>query len=224
LGHNHKTHYLSIFNLFIALQNHLQSLDLLPCSGGHPEWHIIADVLDVIKGGWFKLQNGDFVYVKKWDLGIFHPPCTYLSKASACRLYPKSGQINPLRYDLGMIAKDFFLELYCTIDIDRVCVENPVSLKVFQMPPFTQEIEPYQFGHPVSKRTRLWLRNLPLLIPTNVVEKMGTYLPSNTKANAYSGKNDKLTRDAKIASKTFPGIAKAMAEQWGNYLLEQNGK
>ena len=96
-----------------------------------------------------------------------------------------------------------------------MAVENPVSLKVFEMPPFTQEIEPYQFGHPVSKKTRLWLRNLPTLIPTNVVEKKGTYLPSSTSRNAYTGKNDKLTRDPGLASKTFPGIAKAMAEQWG---------
>lgn len=176
------------------------SCDILPCSGGVPEWHIQDDAIKV-------------AYGQHWDLMIAHPPCTYLSKASACRLYPKAGQIDPLRYDLGKIAKEFFLSLY-NAPVEKIAVENPVSLKVFEMPPFTQEIEPYQFGHPVSKRTRLWLKNLPLLVPTNVVEKKGTYLPSSTGKNAYSGKNDKLTRDAGIASKTFPGIAKAMAEQW----------
>jgi hypothetical protein len=191
------------------------SCDLLPCSGGHPEWHLQMDAREVIKGGWIKSQSGDFINVRKWGLGIFHPPCTYISKAGACRLYPKKGVMNMLRYDLGIIAKEFFMELYTTTEIEKVCVENPVSLKVFNIPPFTQEIEPYQFGHPVSKRTRLWLRNLPPLVPTHIVEKKGTYLPSNTSRNAHSGKNDKLTRDSHIASKTFPGIAQAMAEQWG---------
>lgn len=177
------------------------SCDILPTSGDHPEWHIQDDAIEV-------------AYHGLWNLMIAHPPCTYLSKAGAVRLYPKAGQINELRYDLGMIAKDFFIKLL-EAPIKRVCVENPVSLKVFQMPPHSQEIEPWQFGHPVSKRTRLWLRNLPPLRPTEIVEKKGTHLPSSTGRFAYSGKNDKCTRDAGIASKTFPGIAKAMAEQWG---------
>jgi hypothetical protein len=203
---------------FRARGHEAYSCDLLPCSGGHPEWHLQGDVLEVIKGGWFKTQSGDFINIRKWDLGIFHPPCTYLSKAGACRLYPKAGEMNMLRYDFGIMAKEFFLKLLNTPEIDQVCVENPVSLKAFNMPLFTQEVEPYWFGHPVSKRTRLWLRNLPLLTPTNMVEKKGTYLPSSTSKNAYSGKNDTLTRDPHIASKTFPGIARAMASQWSEDL------
>lgn len=176
------------------------SCDIEPCSGGHPEWHIQDDVL--------KHLNED------WDLIIAHPPCTYLSKAGACRLYPKAGQIDNERYQKGLEAKNFFMKLY-NAPCSKICVENPVSLKIFNLPKCSQEIEPYMFGHPVSKKTRLWLKGLEPLIPTNIVEKRGTFLPSSTSKNAYSGKNDKCTRDAKIASKTFEGIAKAMAEQWG---------
>lgn len=185
---------------FRKLGHEAYSCDIEPCSGGHPEWHIQDDVLKHLGEG--------------WDLMIAHPPCTYLSKAGACRLYPKAGQLDEQRYKKGLEAREFFLKLY-SADIPKIAVENPVSLKIFNLPPFTQEIEPFWFGHPVSKRTRLWLKNLPLLIPTNIVEKQGTFLPSSTSKNAYSGKNDKCTRDPKEASKTFEGIAQAMAEQWG---------
>lgn len=175
------------------------SCDLFESSGGHPEWHLQQDVTDLLK--------------QKWDMIIAFPPCTYLSKAGACRLYPTAGNIDTIRYQKGLEAKDFFLK-FLNADCERIAVENPVSLKVFNMPHFTQEIEPYQFGHPFSKKTRLWLKGLPNLIPTDIVEKKGTYLPSSTSKNAYTGLNDKLTRDPKVASKTFEGIAKAMAEQW----------
>jgi len=170
------------------------------CSGGHPEWHLMQDVTELLK--------------EKWDMIIAFPPCTYLSKASACRLYLTAGNIDPDRYKKGVEAKAFFMQ-FLNADCKRIAVENPVSLKVFGMPQFTQEIEPYEFGHPFSKKTRLWLKELPKLIPTNIVEKKGTYLPSNTSKNAYTGKNDKCTRNPTIASKTFQGIANAMAEQWG---------
>lgn len=185
---------------FRELGHEAYSCDVLDCSGGHPEWHLKKDIAELLN--------------MEWDLIIAFPPCTYLSKAGACRLYPKAGQIDEVRFQKGLKAKEFFLSIL-NAKCNKIAVENPVSLKVFQMPKHTQEIEPYQFGHPFSKRTRLWLKGLPPLIPTNIVEKKGTYLPSHTSKNAYSGINDKCTRDAKIASKTFPGIAKAMAEQWG---------
>ena len=175
------------------------SCDIQPCSGGYPEWHIQDDALNHIN--------------KNWDLIIAHPPCTYLSNAGARFLYPK-GILNLERYKKGLQAKDFFMEFY-NANCPKICVENPISSKIFEMPQHTQEIEPYQFGHPFSKKTRLWLKGLPPLLPTKVVVKQGTYLPSSTSKNAYSGKNDKCTRDPKEASKTFEGIAKAMAEQWG---------
>jgi len=180
------------------------SCDIMESSGGHPEWHLQQDVTELLK--------------QKWDMIIAFPPCTFLSKAGACRLYPTAGNINPIRYKKGVDAKSFFMQ-FLNADCDKIAVENPVSLKVFDMPQWTQEIEPYQFGHPFSKKTRLWLKGLPKLEPTNIVEKKGTYLPSSTSKNAYTGLNDKKTRCPKVASKTFEGIAKAMATQW---TTEQN--
>ena len=175
------------------------SCDLFECSGGHPEWHLQKDVTELLK--------------QKWDMIIAFPPCTYLSKAGACRLYPTAGNIDIDRYKKGLKAKEFFM-MFLNAKCDKIAVENPISLKIFNMPKFTQEIQPYEFGHPFSKTTRLWLKGLPKLKPTKVVVKKGTYLPSNTSKNAYTGLNDNKTRCPKMASKTFPGIAKAMAEQW----------
>ena len=175
------------------------SCDIMESSGGHPEWHLQQDVTELLK--------------QKWDMIIAFPPCTFLSKAGACRLYPTAGNIDPIRYQKGVEAKAFFMK-FINANCDKIAVENPVSLKVFDMPQWTQEIEPYQFGHPFSKKTRLWLKGLPKLEPTKIVEKKGTYLPSSTSKNAYTGLNDKKTRCPKVASKTFEGIAKAMANQW----------
>ncbi len=176
------------------------SCDIIPCSGGHPEWHLQKDATEVLK--------------QKWDMIIAFPPCTYLSKASACRLYPTKGNLDIERYNKGVKAKEFFMKFYnhpCT----KIAIENPISLKVFSLPQHTQVIQPYEHGHAYSKATRLWLKGLSKIKPSNIVEKKGTWVPSHTSKNAYSGKNDKCTRDPKVASKTFPGIAQAMADQWG---------
>ena len=169
------------------------SCDIEPCSGGHPEWHIQDDVLNHID--------------KNWDLIIAHPPCTYLSNAGARFLYPK-GQLNQERYRKGLRAKEFFMKLY-NADCPKICVENPISSKIFQMPPYTQEIQPYYFGHPFKKKTRLWLKGLEPLKPTNIVE-----VSESTKiAGNWFNKGGKERQ--KNRSKTFEGIAQAMAEQWG---------
>lgn len=187
-----------------ALGHEAYSADIIDCSGGHPEWHIKGDVLKIINAG--------------WDMIIAFPPCTYLSNAGACRLYPRKGELNEERYKKGLEAREFFMR-FLEADCEKIAVENPVSSRIFEMPKCTQEIQPYQFGHPVSKKTRLWLKGLPPLQPTDVVEKEGTYLPSGTSKNAYTGLNDKKPRDAKTASKTFLGIAKAMATQWAGSAL-----
>ena len=193
---------------FRRLGHEAYSADIQDCSGGHPEWHIKGDVLPLLD--------------QKWDMILAFPPCTYLSNAGACRLYPKKGQLDTARFEKGLEAKAFFMR-FLNANCPRICVENPVSSRVFEMPQCTQEIQPYMFGHPFSKKTRLWLRGLPNLVPTNLVEKKGTYLPSGTSRNAKSGYNDGKPRDAKTASKTFPGIARAMAEQWGNFNKEARG-
>jgi len=168
------------------------SADILDCSGGHPEWHIKGDVLKVLNDG--------------WEMMIAHPPCTYISNAGARHLYPK-GVLNEERLALGMEAKGLFMELL-NAPIEKIAVENPVQSTIFGIPKYNQIIEPYQFGHPFKKKTCLWLKNLPDLIPTKILPK-----PESTKiaGNWFNkgGKNRQMNR-----SKTFPGIAKAMAKQW----------
>lgn len=169
------------------------SCDIEPCSGGHPEWHIQDDVLKHLDKG--------------WDLIIAHPPCTYLSNAGARFLYPK-GILNQDRLKKGLVAKEFFMKLY-NANCPKICVENPVSSKIFEMPQHTQEIQPFEFGHPFKKKTRLWLKGLEPLKATNIVE-----VSESTKiAGNWFNKGGKDRQ--KNRSKTFEGIAKAMAEQWG---------
>lgn len=112
------------------------SCDLEPCSGGHPEWHLQADALELLK--------------VKWDMILAFPPCTYLSNAGARRLF-RGGVLNQKRYEKGLEAKEFFMR-FLNADCPRICVENPVSSRIYDMPPHTQEIQPYMFGHPVQKK------------------------------------------------------------------------
>ncbi|WP_312093412.1 DNA cytosine methyltransferase [Aminipila sp.] len=201
------------------------SCDIEECSGGHPEWHIQDDVLPLINGNCeFETADGKIhKIVGKWDMLIAFPPCTYLSNAGACRLYPQKGVLNKERYQKGLEAKEFFLS-FLNADCPRIAVENPVSSKIFDMPAHSQEVQPYQFygkKHPYTKKTRLWLRRLPLLRPIQAVEPIGPYIPAGT------GRKDKSKYgaairgdDAKNRAKTFPGIAKAMAEQWGGEICK----
>ena len=194
------------------------SCDLQTCSGGHPEWHIMQDVIPLLDGRCnFKTMDGiEHSINGKWDLIIAHPPCTYLSNAGARFLYPK-GKLNEERLEKGMVAKDFFMHFY-NADCDRIAIENPIPSKVYGLPPYTQTIQPWMFGHPVQKKTCLWLNGLPELQPTNVVEeRQSTKIPGNWFNSG--GKERQKNR-----AKTFPGIAKAMAEQWMPLLLEETNK
>ena len=185
------------------------SCDIEPCSGGHPEWHIMQDVIPLLNGMCsFKTMDGiEHPIDGKWDLIIAHPPCTYLSNAGARFLYPK-GVLNEERLAKGMIAKDFFMH-FVSADCDRIAIENPIPSKVYGLPPYTQTIQPWMFGHPVQKKTCLWLTGLPELQPTNVVEeRQSTKIPGNWFNSG--GKERQKNR-----AKTFPGIARAMAVQWG---------
>ena len=193
------------------------SCDVISCSGGHPEWHIMQNVLPLLNGD-CRFQTADercHEVSGKWDMIIAFPPCTYLSNAGACRLYPKKGQLDMERFQKGLEAKEFFLK-FLNADCPRIAVENPVSSKVFEMPPHTQEIQPYMFGHPHTKKTRLWLRGLQPLTATDVVDPISPYCPAGTGRKDRSKYGAaKRGEDAKNRSKTFPGIAKAMADQWG---------
>jgi len=179
---------------FRKLGHEAYSCDILDCSGGHPEWHIKGDALVE-------------AYTGNYDMMIAHPPCTYLSNAGARHLYP--GKIlNKTRLSLGLTAKGFFMSLL-DAPINKICVENPLPGKIYNLPNHSQVIQPYQFGHPFKKRTQLWLKNLPILTDSNLVEvSENTKVPGNWFNKG--GKDRQRNR-----SKTFPGIAKAMAAQWG---------
>ena len=193
------------------------SCDIIECSGGHPEWHIEGDVLPLINGNCeFITADGTAHEISgKWDMLLAFPPCTYLTNAAARHLW-KNHELNLERYEKGLEAKEFFMKFY-NADCDRIAIENPTPSRIYELPEKTQIIQPYQFGHPFTKRTQLWLKNLPPLQDTERVEPERTWCPSGS----YSGKHGEkhrgmFTKDrAKNRSKTFPGIAKAMAEQWG---------
>jgi len=205
------------------------SCDIIEPSGEHLEWHILGDVLEVLNPRtvyiesmiyensirFTTMDNRRHLIKGKWDLIIAHPPCTYLSNAGARHLY-KGHKLNIERYQKGLKGKEFFMQIY-NANCDRICIENPIPSKVYELPQYTQTIQPYEFGHPYTKKTCLWLKNLPKLEPTNIVEPICTFCPSGS----YSGKHNEkhkgvFTKDrAKNRSKTFEGIAAAMAEQWG---------
>lgn len=193
------------------------SCDIIECSGGHPEWHIMQDVLPLLDGDCeFVSADGQAHTVEgRWDMIIAFPPCTYLSNAGARHLW-KGHVLNEERYKKGLEAKAFFMR-FLNADCEKIAVENPVPSKIFELPEKTQVIQPWQFGHPFTKRTQLWLKGLEPLQPTDIVQPEKTWCPSGS----YSGKHgDKhrgmFTKDrAKNRAKTFEGIGKAMALQWG---------
>lgn len=176
------------------------SCDIEPCSGGHPEWHLQQDVEQLLK--------------MQWDMIIAFPPCTYLTNAGARHLW-KSGELNKDRFEKGLEAKEFFLKFY-NANCPRVAIENPTPSRVFELPEKTQVIQPYQFGHPFTKRTQLWLKGLPPLKPTKIVEPERTWCPSGSYSKRHGEEHRGMfTKDrARNRSKTFEGIAKAIAQQW----------
>lgn len=208
---------------FRKLGHEAYSADIQGPSGGHPEWHILGDVVKILNGGEFRTMDGVKHSVRKWDLIIAHPPCTYLSNAGACRLYKViNGKtyIDRERYEKGLDGKEFFMKCY-NAECEHIAVENPIPSAIYRMPPYTQIIQPYEYGEPYSKKTCLWLKGLSKLVPTNVLTEYKPYVSCRTSRN--KGNKDKagVSRSggaAKIRSKTFPGIAHAMATQWSDYL------
>jgi hypothetical protein len=186
-------------NAFIAKGHHAVSCDFEPSESPEIGEHYQGDVFDIINDG--------------WDLMIAHPPCTYLSNAGARWLYPK-GQLNVERYEKGLEAKEFFFSLL-NANIDKICVENPKPSLIYELPTPTQVIHPYYFGDPYSKRTQLWLKNLSPLQHTNVVEVEGYWCGSYTSRFKGDKRKTVLGKTWKDRSRTFQGIANAMAEQWG---------
>jgi len=184
---------------FAALGHDAWSCDLLPCDDGSPN-HIQGDVLPVA-------GRGD------WDLMIAHPPCTYLAVSGARWLYNKDGSKNQERYNNQQEAIEFVGRLM-NAPIKYKAIENPISVISTEIRKPNQIIQPYQFGHEYSKRTHLWLKGLPNLIPTDIKENYMPYLPSNTGGAKRGQKATPKSINQKESSKTFTGVAKAMAEQW----------
>jgi hypothetical protein len=190
------------------------SCDIIPCSGGHPEWHLQSDVIPLINGdcAFFTDDGASHYQFGTWDMIIAFPPCTYFSTAGANWLF-RGGKLDEARYAKGLEMKWLFLNIY-NAPCERIAIENPVPMKIWELPICTQEIQPWQFGEPYTKKTRLWLKGLPLLSPTNVVEPQQRWVSSG-----YKGHSDnavcKSGGSKKKRAKTFPGIARAMAEQWG---------
>ena len=186
---------------FRVLGHEAYSCDIEPCSGGHPEWHLQVDALELLK--------------LKWELIIAHPPCTYLSKAGGNRLRI-NGEIQEKRFKQGCLAKDFFMEFY-NADCPKIAVENPIPLKIFGLPLYSQIIQPYMFGDPWMKTTCLWLKGLPILMADDIV--VPEYKWVNSTDHRKNKKMDTWqtagARSQKERSKTAPGIARAMAQQWG---------
>lgn len=194
---------------FRRLGHEAWSCDIEPCSGGHPEWHIQADVLPLLGGDCgFRTADGTGHWVYgKWDMIIAFPPCTHLAVSGAKHFAQKR---RDGRQQQGI---DFFMK-FVDADCERIAIENPVGIMsgLYRKP--DQIIQPYEFGDPFEKRTCLWLKNLSPLVPTKVVQPPERQkLPGGHTIPAWYSKGGRDRQ--KNRSKTFPGIAAAMAEQWG---------
>lgn len=199
------------------------SCDILPCSGGHPEWHLIGDIKNYISG-FYKCKCGniheettgkygccDISKLYLWDMMIAFPPCTHMASSGAKHFSEKR---NDGRQQQGI---DFFMSLI-NANIPRVAVENPIGIMstVYRKP--DQIIQPWMFGDEFTKPTCLWLKGLPKLQPTKIVYKGDRHITKSGKSLPAWYNLPPSENRSKIRSKTFPGIAKAMAEQWGNLI------
>jgi hypothetical protein len=194
---------------FRKLGHEAFSCDLLPCSGGHPEWHYQQDVFEVIDKG--------------WDMMIAHPPCTFLAVSGARWLYNKDGTKNEERWKNQAEGLDFVQRLM-DAPIRKIAIENPISVISSHIRKPDQIVQPYMFGDKAQKSTCLWLKNLPKLEPTDIVEK-GEFIEFISKKGVKKKqpkwyfealKNAKTPEERRtLRSKTFKGMAEAIAHQWG---------
>lgn len=169
------------------------SCDIEPCSGGNPQWHRQQDVSSLLD--------------EEWDMVIAFPPCTHLASSGA-RWFAEKRKDG--RQQQGI---DFFMQ-FANAACGKIAIENPVGIMSTKWRKPDQIIQPYQFGHPESKRTCLWLKNLPLLKPTNILQKPESGRWENQTPSGQNKLGPSQDR-AKIRSRTYEGIAAAMAEQWG---------
>ncbi len=212
------------------LGHNAYSCDLLPCSGGHPEWHFNMDVFDVIENKGGVLQNEKLITLKSnWDIMIAHPPCTYLAVSGAQWYYHPEDKNLPIeirrphpkfpnRAQDREDAIKFFIAL-ANAPIEKIVIENPVGVISSRFRKPDQVVQPFMFGDEARKTTCLWLKNLPKLEPTNMVGegeriyfKSGKSQPKWYSDALVKSKSNEERRT--MRSKTFLGMARAMAEQW----------
>lgn len=205
---------------FRSLGHEAYSCDLMPCSGGHPEWHIQDSVQPLLNGKCsFKTTDGKQHNIDgKWDMILAFPPCTYLT-VTGNRWFDavKYGYTAQSRWNNRCIAICFFLQI-AYADCERIAIENPIGCMSTYFRKPDQIIHPYMFGDPARKATCLWLKGMKPLEPTNIIEPVIVkYKNGKGTDNPWHMETMGLPPDerAKQRSKTFPGIAKAMAEQWG---------
>lgn len=206
------------------------SCDIQEPSGGHPEWHILGDALIAIMGGRVVTMDGNSHDIGRWDLLIAHPPCTYLSNVSGINLSLRYRSADYVvdRWQKRALAAVFFTKFF-SANAERIAIENPIGFMNSALRKADQTIHPYMFAESendkeqyVTKATCLWLVNLPKLVTNNLPR------PDNCKlfGKGKNGKNrtweDTYTRDCRIRSKTFPGIANAMVEQWGSICVDDH--
>lgn len=203
----------AVCKAFRELGHEAYSCDIQKCSGGHPEWHICGDVFEAINS-------------RSWDLLIAHPPCTYLSRAGQCHK-SKGEDIRKFREDQAALAIEFMDRLW-NCGIPKIALENPVGLANTRWKKPSQILHPYYFGDGEMKETCLWLRGLPRLNGLHRIDKIRDKpKPSRSRIGSdgkmkneyFCGRMDKKSHAAKLKSKTFPGIARAMAEQWGGRIV-----
>ena len=216
---------------FRRLGHEAYSCDIIECSGGHPEWHIKQDVLTLLNpdvqtlhdsqyyGFYFRTMDGISHRIRgKWDMIIAFPPCTYLT-VTGNRWFnvERYGQKAIQRQNDREEAIKFFMS-FANADCERIVIENPVGIMSTTWRKPNQIINPFEFGDPFEKKTCLWLKGIPKLKPTNIVEvPPRKHFDSGKSMPAWYADVWHLHKEerAKLRSKTFPGIAKAMAEQWG---------
>lgn len=191
------------------------SCDIQEPSGGHHEWHILGDALKAIEGGNVATMDGKTHDIGRWDLLIAHPPCTYLTLAGNKWFKSEFADRFPNRQKQRKEAVDFFMAI-ANADCDRIAIENPVGIMSSEWRKPDQYIEPYMFGDPEKKKTGLWLKGLPLLKPTNIVEPVIIHCKSGANEPRWHMETMHLPKEqrSRVRSQTFPGIAEAMASQW----------
>ena len=199
------------------------SCDILPCSGGHPEWHLQMDVLKAMQGGLFTPQNyiGQMIHIEKWDMIIAFPTCTFLT-VTGNRWFniERYGKKAIQRHKDREEAIKFFM-MFANADCEKIVIENPVGIMSSEWRKPNQIINPFQFGDPFEKKTCLWIKGLPNLQPTNIVEPAPrTVFESGKSMPTWYAEAWRLPKEQRstLRSKTFQGIAEAMAKQWGEYL------